>query len=572
MKNIDNQSTSRRPGDWNVNKAVVIIILCYVLIYCIGVVIAQRNFIFDDSFITYRYSKNLAQGYGITWNPNEHPVEGYTNYLLVVVLAPFIRLGIAPLLVTRVLSLVCAGLMFFLLVRISRENYQTQTGLDLFIPAFFLLVSNTIPLSMVGLETVLFTTTLFFSFILGGKFLKTEQMRFAYFFGFFAFIAFLFRPEALLLLASFGCVVVINCWRKSLPWKVALRFLKAITISFVIPILVYLIWKYVHFGTIIPNSFLLKVPGSGLFSPNGLASVLSFMRTNFIIILTGLFSFAIVRNDGWQRAVAVLFCILYSLFYVRVDTLMDIYHRFMYPSSIFLMFLSIPTFKFVFQYIHFLTWNGYLKVTSAVMFIFLFTWNPLRETMVNIGDIVRGQDRYSGSNVLMQREYRAALALRQYPNILVTRIAFGDTGVIPFYTGALSLDTVGLNDRFIARERDLRKLTDYFFNQQPDLILHPANQNFSWIKFGHGHMGNLLLWSTDVRWDGYAYIGTIKTDNAYDIHIFLRRDWPDFAQFKSFLQDYVTDGTYAEFPIAVGSYVPTPETQPVWIFLPAAQR
>ena len=37
-----------------------------------------------------------------------------------------------------------------------------------------------------------------------------------------------------------------------------------------------------------------------------------------------------------------------------------------------------------------------------------------------------------------------SLALAQYPSISKIRIAFGDAGVIPYYLGSLSLDTVGL--------------------------------------------------------------------------------------------------------------------------------
>ena len=46
----------------------------------------------DDAFITYRYASNLAFGHGITWNPGTAPTEGYTNFLLVVGLAPFIKI------------------------------------------------------------------------------------------------------------------------------------------------------------------------------------------------------------------------------------------------------------------------------------------------------------------------------------------------------------------------------------------------------------------------------------------------------------------------------------------------
>ena len=37
--------------------------------------------LFDDAMISMRYARNLAEGYGLVWNPGEAPVEGYTNFL-----------------------------------------------------------------------------------------------------------------------------------------------------------------------------------------------------------------------------------------------------------------------------------------------------------------------------------------------------------------------------------------------------------------------------------------------------------------------------------------------------------
>ncbi|MBU0639830.1 MAG: hypothetical protein KKB50_13260 [Planctomycetes bacterium] len=46
----------------------------------------------DDAFITFRYARNLALGQGPYYNPGEH-VEGYTNFLLVPLIAAVIRAG-----------------------------------------------------------------------------------------------------------------------------------------------------------------------------------------------------------------------------------------------------------------------------------------------------------------------------------------------------------------------------------------------------------------------------------------------------------------------------------------------
>ena len=41
----------------------------------------------DDAFISFRYSKNLADGLGLRYNPADPEIEGYSNFLWVVYLA-----------------------------------------------------------------------------------------------------------------------------------------------------------------------------------------------------------------------------------------------------------------------------------------------------------------------------------------------------------------------------------------------------------------------------------------------------------------------------------------------------
>jgi len=46
----------------------------------------------DDAYISYRYAQNLARGNGLVFNPGER-VEGYSNLLYVLLLAPFCRVA-----------------------------------------------------------------------------------------------------------------------------------------------------------------------------------------------------------------------------------------------------------------------------------------------------------------------------------------------------------------------------------------------------------------------------------------------------------------------------------------------
>ena len=58
--------------------------------------IAHYAFLCDDAFISFRYARNLADGYGLVFNPGGERVEGYSNFLWVTVLAVVDHFGIAP--------------------------------------------------------------------------------------------------------------------------------------------------------------------------------------------------------------------------------------------------------------------------------------------------------------------------------------------------------------------------------------------------------------------------------------------------------------------------------------------
>lgn len=60
-------------------------------------------FIADDALISLRYAERFADGRGLTWNDGER-VEGYSNLLWVLLCAAFARAGIDPILASRVLG------------------------------------------------------------------------------------------------------------------------------------------------------------------------------------------------------------------------------------------------------------------------------------------------------------------------------------------------------------------------------------------------------------------------------------------------------------------------------------
>src|SRR3954463_11179626 len=88
-------------------QRIVVLALCAV---AGGILIAHSlvwNFVTDDAFISFVYSRNLAKHGQLVFNLGER-VEGYTNFLWTVLLAGLLKIGLAPEIMSRVLGTACA--------------------------------------------------------------------------------------------------------------------------------------------------------------------------------------------------------------------------------------------------------------------------------------------------------------------------------------------------------------------------------------------------------------------------------------------------------------------------------
>jgi hypothetical protein len=74
----------------------------FVLALLVGHGLSFRFFI-DDAFISFRYAQNLLDGHGLVFNPGEM-VEGYSNLLWIWLSAFGMKLGLDPLLWSRILG------------------------------------------------------------------------------------------------------------------------------------------------------------------------------------------------------------------------------------------------------------------------------------------------------------------------------------------------------------------------------------------------------------------------------------------------------------------------------------
>lgn len=84
-----------QPGRAGGKRRRLLLLLCLLLIPYL-LLVARFWYVTDDAFISYRYARNLVLGHGLRYNPGESPpVEGYSNFLWVLLCALFELVGVA---------------------------------------------------------------------------------------------------------------------------------------------------------------------------------------------------------------------------------------------------------------------------------------------------------------------------------------------------------------------------------------------------------------------------------------------------------------------------------------------
>lgn len=233
-------------------KATSVALPIALLITVIAVGIAvQQDFYHDDAYITLRYAQNWIDGNGLTWNVNEKPVEGFTSFLHLSVLAGLGWLGMNLQLASQFIGLGCLiGIMWYSWQYGCRFNEKTDRMCVMLIPCSF----GVLAWSMGGLETTMFIWLLqvaCWRYVSVTHTNKKQALITGLLFG----AAVLTRPEA----GLFWLLAVL--FARSLHtqnWKDVVIGLK---LGFVAVVGTYLCWRWSYFGSWLPNTYHAKLSG-----------------------------------------------------------------------------------------------------------------------------------------------------------------------------------------------------------------------------------------------------------------------------------------------------------------------
>src|SRR5882757_3090671 len=132
---------------WLVLGAAAIVLVCHSLAY---------NFVTDDAYISFVYSRNLAEHGQLAFNLGD-PVEGYTNFSWTVLLGLLMLIGIPPEISSRVLGTVCGLATLYVVFRTGERAFGRKTAWAAVPPLLLACSSGFACWTSGGLETQLYT-------------------------------------------------------------------------------------------------------------------------------------------------------------------------------------------------------------------------------------------------------------------------------------------------------------------------------------------------------------------------------------------------------------------------------
>jgi hypothetical protein len=448
-----------------------LIVLAYglyalVYIYKSSFIIAgERYFVlFDDAMVSMRYAKNLAEGYGLVWNPGGDRVEGFTNPLWVLIMAGFHLLPIPASKMSLLVQLSGAGFLIANLFFVRKiAKFLTK---DWIVPIFaVLLTAFYSPLNswgLLGMEVSVLTLIISISVWMGLKAMRTGQ--FSAWIYVLLGISTLIRIDMVVPYIVFLVFMVVafpEHRRRNLFWGLSLLavFLMSQTL--------FRLWYY---GNPLPNTYYLKVEGYSAVTriAHGLyvlflfgwnfnwvlfllpLTVFLFRRDRSILLIFLVFIAQVaysvyVGGDAWEhkggsnRYISIVMPLFFILFVYAISLIRDILIENVKGDSQWASrFADFGV--VVFLLIAMINFNTLIDFKSLDRWILIM--NP---------EFVRGNQEY----------VQIALDLKKITDS-EAKIAVVSAGAIPYFSNRNAIDLLGKSDPVIAHKepRHIDKITN----------------------------------------------------------------------------------------------------------------
>ena len=465
-----------------VSSILVIGLGLAIFLFLFGVLLfhARRYmpFLSDDALISLRYAQRLVQGHGLTWTDGR-PVEGYSNFLWVLLNAFLGFCGIDLVSASRILGYLCmGGAIVGLFAAFPPRGWRGALPV-LVGGGFFTLSAPAAIWTIGGLEQPLILLLLTWAIIFGFKVMDEEQpsLYSIFLLGLCLGLLLLTRPDSLIFLVTFAGIIFLVGGRN----KQALKLTAALLVLPAILFFGQLLFRLAYYGDWVPNTAYAKIVPSfehlvlGLrYAFEGLASFSPFLELGILAGILGIFHrhqvkriillaalicswtvyLIVIGGDifpGWRQLIPVIPAIAFLLM-IGTDWLLQERiksHRTTFPFLAELLALTAILAVIFAMYFKNQSMNDQNRSTYQGMWV----WDGER-----IGEMLKkGFGKYQ------------------------PLLAVDTAGSLPYWSELPSLDMLGLNDYYIARHPPAlmgagpigHELGNgqYVFDRKPDLIM-----------------------------------------------------------------------------------------------------
>ena len=453
--------------------AILVLLLAHEMYY---------DYLSDDAFISFRYVSNFIGGHGLVYNVGER-VEGYTNFLWILLLSGTGAAGLDIVLAARIGGAVFSVATLLLVYRFSEVYYYEQGYPKLVAPALLACSTPYVVWALSGLESQFFTFLLFAAIF---RLVHEVENPARYPLSAILFaIAGLARPEGVLFFAAslFAMSIEGVRRRRGIVSKHQIGSL----LTFAIVYAPYFLWRWNYYGWFLPNTFYVKVGGDYFRYLRGGYYIVKFVRTFGGPLAFGLPVLLFLRkelNFNILYHLVIVLAFLVYIVYVGGDGL--IASRFfvpILPSICVLVQSALHTLREAFSNRFDLKRANLVSIALALMLLggsLEASMNTHREPYLSVVD-----DREVNQN-----RVRVGQWFKEYAKPGHT-IALYAAGIIPYYSELYAIDMLGKTDVHLAhldmpnmghgRAGHEKTNRDYVISRRPTYIfvnqLTPTRQN-----------------------------------------------------------------------------------------------
>ncbi len=476
-----------------------------------------HQFLVDDVYISLRYARNLANGYGLVFSTDgSEPVEGYTNFLWVLMEAPLFKMGISDESIVNVIRI--AGIVFgagvllitYALMRILSFNKR----ISLIAVLFLAIIPEFSFWAVGGLETPMYMFWLLlgiYRYIYERKTGKSHIWSIVVF-----FLLALTRPEGLFITGAIICYHLLQIMfnRKKDPADARGSFMKILPgiVIFVVLYGGYFLWRFNTYGYLFPNTYYAKriaYAGQYFHRVKEMSAFVGPMFPFIAVACIGFFQF----NKKFlheKLLLSLMFLVLMGFcFLARVEWMPG--HRYELPFvPLIMIFFAAGLGKVLFSEIRKWDVPNYTRVIPfAVLFFFgafmMSRFNDLRKTGNDFGKQLNRAHVPLGKWLKTHAPANASYAS-------------WDMGAVPFYSGLHSIIDINMEGLLNPYTTHNGYNIDRLLSLNPSFLVLPPNTSYVSPR-------DILDFYTNPKLhQNYDFLFTVAFDRDYILHVYKNKN------------------------------------------------